>query len=89
MNPSNESVVYSRWFRVQTVRLAIRMIHVDVLWTEQLGGDCGLVGSISLVGSVDGSGLPVYPVHVTPKQSQSHDVVLTHNYGHKHHNIIQ
>ena len=88
MNPSNESVVYSRWFRVQTLRLAIRMIHVDVTWTEQLGDDCGLVGSISLVGSVDGTVTPacppVCPVHVILKQSQSPDVVLTHNYGHKH-----
>ena len=64
---------------------------MDVLWSEQVCDDCDLVGSLSLVGSVDRSGPAIIcPVDVILKLSQSlDDVVVTHNYGHKSHNIIQ
>ena len=73
---------------VQTLRLSIGVIHVEVRWIEQVGDETDLVGSLSLVGSVDGAcvtvGLPLYPVDVILKQSNSPDVVdvLTHNYRH-------
>ena len=75
---------------VQTLRLSIGVIHVEVRWIVQVGDESDLVGSLSLVGSVDGAGVcvtvvgpPLYPVDVILKQSNSPDVVLlTHNYRH-------
>ena len=68
---------------VQTLRLTIGVVDVDVIWYVQVTDESGLVGSLSLVGSVDGSGLCVYPVDVILKHSNSPDhVVLTHNYRH-------
>ena len=59
------------------------MVDVEVIWIVQVSDDCGLVGSISLVGSVDGgTELPLCPVDVILKHSDRSDVVLTHNYGH-------
>ena len=56
---------------------------MEVRWIDQVADECELVGSLSLVGSVDGSsGLPDCPVDVILKQSDIIDVVLTHNYGH-------
>ena len=58
------------------------MVDEEVTWIVQVADDCGLVGSMSLVGSVDGSFfLPVCPVDVILKHSDTSDVVLTHNYG--------
>ena len=68
---------------VQTLRLSRGVVHVDVMWINQVADDCGLVDTMSLVGSVDGSGVPVCPVDVILKQSDAFDVVLTHGYGNK------
>ena len=57
------------------------MVDEEVIWIVQVADDCGLVGSMSLVGSVDGSTDPVCPVDVILKHSDTIDVVLTHNYG--------
>ena len=65
---------------VQTLRLSIGVVDVEVIWIVQVTDECDLVGSLSLVGSVDGSGLPVCPVDVILKHSNGIDVVLTHNY---------
>ena len=64
---------------VQTLRLSIGVVDVDVIWIDQVADETDLVGSLSLVGSVDGFGLPVCPVDVILKQSNTPDVVLTHN----------
>ena len=58
------------------------MEDADVRRFVQVADDCGLVGSMSLVGSVDGFALPVCPVDVILKHSNIVDVVLTHNYRH-------
>ena len=67
---------------VQTLRLTIGVVDVDVKWKDQVVDECGLVVALSLVGSVDGTG-PVCPVDVILKHSDTSDVVLTHNYRHK------
>ena len=67
---------------VQTLRLSRRVVDVEVTWIDQAAVESDLVGSLSLVGSVDGSGLPVCPVDVILKHSNIIDVVLTHNYRH-------
>ena len=67
---------------VQTLRLSRGVVHVDVIWINQVADDCGLVDTMSLVGSVDGAGLHVCPVDVILKHSNRPDVVLTHNYRH-------
>ena len=54
---------------------------MDVRWIDQATGDECDVGSMSLVGSVDGAA-PVCPVDVILKHSDTPDVVLTHNYRH-------
>ena len=54
---------------VQTRRLSIGVIHVEVRWSVQVGDESDLVGSLSLVGSVDGSGPRVCPVDVILIQS--------------------
>ena len=66
---------------VQTLRLSRRVVDVEVKWKDQVADEC-LFGSLSLVGSVDGSGLYVCPVDVILKHSNRPDVVLTHNYRH-------
>ena len=62
---------------------------MEVILIGQASDESGLVGSLSLVGSVDGAGhtslgVPVYPVDVILKQSNRPDEadVLTHNYRH-------
>ena len=67
---------------VQTLRLSRGVVHVDVPWINQFADDCGLVDTMSLVGSINGSGHEVCPVDVILKHSNKVDVVLTHNYRH-------
>ena len=72
---------------VQTLRLTIGVVDVDVKWFDQVADESDLVGSLSLVGSVDGTTGPaglLYPVDVILKHSNRPDVVdvLTHNYRH-------
>ena len=61
---------------VQTLRLSIGVIHVEVIWFVQVADEFDRIGSMSLVGSVDGASVPpFYPVDVILKQSNTTDVV--------------
>ncbi len=64
-----------------TLRLAIGMVNVDVHGSMQGADQGGLVGTQSLMSSVDGLCLPVGPVDVFFKQSHGEDVgdVLAEN----------
>ena len=76
-------MVYSIGGTVQTLRLFIRVVDVEVPWNVQVADESGLVGSLSLVSSGDGAGAPqVCPVDVLLKQSNTRDHDLTQNYRH-------
>lgn len=57
-----------------TLRLAIGMVYMDVHGSVQGADQGGLVGTQSLVGSVNGFCLPVRPIDVLLKQSHGKDV---------------
>lgn len=57
-----------------TVRLAEGVVDVDVHGAVQRADQKGLVGSSSLVGPVDGLGLPVGPVNEILKEGERKDV---------------
>ena len=59
---------------VQTLRLSIGVVDVDVPWIDQVTDEPGLVGALSLVSSVDGVGLQLCPVDVILKHSDTDDV---------------
>ena len=75
---------------VHTLRLLRGVVDVDVLCVVPGGEEFGLVGSLSLVSSEDGSAPRVCPVDVLLKQSYTIDPAPTlQNYRHTKPNVTE